>query len=222
MPNNYADENGMERYTLSIRVEDKPGVLSRVVGLFSRRAFNIHSLAVGPSEEAGFSVITVIVDAHSAPLEQIVEQIKKLVPVTSIDVLDPKNSVQREIILVKVATSLKGNTRTAVKEVTDLFRSRIVDVASKSVTIEATGDAGKIRALISALEPFGIISVVKSGAIALSRGCITDAESGTVSGTVSGTILGATGASSDASSAANSTANSGLSSGANFVAAENK
>jgi acetolactate synthase-1/3 small subunit len=165
--------SGLTKHTLSILVEDKPGVLTRVAGLFSRRAFNISSLAVGPTEHKGISRITIVTDESSAPIEQIVQQLQKLIHVLKIQVLDGANSVEREIMLIKISAGAQGNVRTAVLEVANLFRVKVVDVTPESITIEATGQKSKLEALVIALEPYGILEIVKSGLIAITRGADT-------------------------------------------------
>jgi acetolactate synthase-1/3 small subunit len=164
----------MSRHTLSVLVENKPGVLTRVAGLFARRSFNIHSLAVGPTEHPEISRITVVVDVEELPLEQVTKQLNKLINVIKIVELEDAASVQRELLLVKV----KADTaqRTSVLEVVQLFRAHVVDVVPDTVVIEATGGPGKLDALLAALEPFGIREIVQSGTVAIGRGSrsITD------------------------------------------------
>lgn len=164
----------MTRHTLSVLVENKPAVLARVAGLFARRAFNIHSLAVGPTEHEELSRVTVVVDVDDLPLEQVTKQLNKLVNVIKIVELDPAAAVQRELMLVKVRADL--STRTHVLEVVQLFRAHVVDVVPDAVTIEATGNPEKLSALLGALEPFGIREIVKSGTVGIGRGSrsITD------------------------------------------------
>lgn len=164
----------MTRHTLSVLVENKPGVLTRVAGLFARRSFNIHSLAVGPTEHEEISRITVVVDVDQLPLEQVTKQLNKLINVIKIVELEDASSVKRELLLVKVRA--EGGTRTQVLEVVDLFRAHVVDVVPDTVTIEATGGPGKLAALLAALEPFGIREIVQSGTVAIGRGSrsITD------------------------------------------------
>ena len=164
----------MTRHTLSVLVENKPGVLTRVAALFARRAFNIHSLAVGPTEHEDVSRITVVVDVDQLPLEQVTKQLNKLVNVIKIVELEDRASVQRELLLVKVKAD--DASRTAVLQVVELFRAHVVDVAVDAVTIEATGNPDKLRALLAALEPFGIREIVKSGTVGIGRGSrsITD------------------------------------------------
>jgi len=162
------------RHTLSVLVENKPGVLTRVAGLFARRSFNIHSLAVGPTEHEEFSRITVVVDVEDLPLEQVTKQLNKLINVIKIVELEDASSVQRELLLVKVRA--EATQRTHVLEVVDLFRAHVVDVVPDTVTIEATGSPGKLNALLAALEPYGIREIVQSGTVAIARGSrsITD------------------------------------------------
>ncbi len=164
----------MSRHTLSVLVEDQPGVLARIAGLFSRRSFNIESLAVGPTEHVGVSRITIVVNVDENPLEQVTKQLNKLINVIKIVELDPGQSVQREIMLVKVRAD--SETRSQVLETVQLFRAKVVDVASDAVTIEATGNADKLEALLRVLEPFGVRELVQSGMVALGRGSrsITD------------------------------------------------
>jgi acetolactate synthase-1/3 small subunit len=164
----------MSRHTLSVLVENKPGVLARVASLFSRRGFNIDSLAVGPTEHPEISRMTIVVNVEELPLEQVTKQLNKLVNVIKIVELDPEQSVQRELLLVKVKADL--TTRSHVLETVNLFRAKVVDVAPDAVTIEATGTADKLEALIRVLEPFGIKELVQSGMVAVGRGSrsITD------------------------------------------------
>ena len=158
----------MTLHTLSVLVENKPGVLTRVAALFARRSFNIDSLAVSPTEREDISRITVVADVQDAPLEQISKQLHKLVNVIKIVELEPERSVQRELLLVKVRA--QPQVRGQVIEIVDLFRARIVDVATDSLVIEATGPASKLSALLSLLEPFGIREMVKSGIVGIARG----------------------------------------------------
>ncbi|QIK83941.1 acetolactate synthase small subunit [Sanguibacter sp. HDW7] len=164
----------MTRHTLAVLLENKPGALTRVAALFARRSFNIHSLAVGPTEHEGISRMTIVVDVDELPLEQVTKQLNKLINVIKIVELDDESSVQRELLLVKVKA--EAGTRSAVLEVVELFRAHVVDVGVDAVTIEATGNPGKLRALLAALEPYGVREIVKSGAIGIGRGSrsITD------------------------------------------------
>jgi acetolactate synthase-1/3 small subunit len=155
-------------HVLSLLVEDKPGLLTRVAGLFARRGFNIESLAVGPTEHPTTSRMTIVVNVEDLPLEQVTKQLNKLVNVLKIVELDAASSVQRELLLVKVKADL--TTRSHVLETVQLFRAKVVDVATDAVTIEATGTVDKLSALIKVLEPFGIRELVQSGMVAVGRG----------------------------------------------------
>jgi acetolactate synthase-1/3 small subunit len=155
-------------HTLSVLVEDQPGVLARIASLFSRRGFNIESLAVGPTEIPGVSRMTIAVSVEGLPLEQVTKQLNKLVNVLKIVELDREASVQREILLVKVRADLESRSR--VLEAVQLFRAKVVDVSPESVVIEATGNADKLDALLRVLEPFGIKELVQSGMVAIGRG----------------------------------------------------
>ncbi|GAA3870831.1 acetolactate synthase small subunit [Leifsonia kafniensis] len=158
----------MSTHVLSLLVEDKPGLLTRVAGLFARRGFNIESLAVGHSEIEGLSRITIVVDVEDQPLEQVTKQLNKLINVIKIVELDPTQSVQREHLLIKVRVD--NSTRSQVLEAVTLFRARVVDVATDAVVIEVTGDSGKVQALIRVLEPYGIKELAQSGLLAIGRG----------------------------------------------------
>lgn len=155
-------------HVLSLLVEDKPGLLTRVAGLFARRGFNIESLAVGKSEIEGLSRITVVVDVDELPLEQVTKQLNKLINVIKIVELDPEQSVTREHLLIKVRVD--NTTRSQVLEAVHLFRARVVDVATDALVIETTGDSGKIQAFLRVLEPYGIKEIAQSGLLAIGRG----------------------------------------------------
>ncbi len=155
-------------HTLSVLVEDKPGVLARVASLFSRRGYNIQSLAVGATEQKDMSRMTIVVSVDEAPLEQITKQLNKLINVIKIVEQDEDNSVSRELALIKVRAD--ATTRSQVIEAVNLFRAKVVDVSNESLTIEATGTQGKIEALLRVLEPYGIRELVQSGVVSLSRG----------------------------------------------------
>jgi acetolactate synthase-1/3 small subunit len=155
-------------HVLSLLVEDKPGLLTRVAGLFARRGFNIESLAVGKSEIPGLSRITVVVDVEELPLEQVTKQLNKLVNVIKIVELDPATSVTREHMLIKVRVD--NTTRSQVLEAVTLFRARVVDVSTDALVIETTGDSGKIQAFLRILEPYGIKELAQSGLLAIGRG----------------------------------------------------
>ena len=155
-------------HVLSLLVEDKPGLLTRVAGLFARRGFNIESLAVGKSEIEGLSRITVVVDVEELPLEQVTKQLNKLINVIKVVELDPAQSVTREHMLIKVKAD--NTTRSQVLEAVHLFRARVVDVATDALVIETTGDSGKIEAFLRVLEPYGIKEIAQSGLLAIGRG----------------------------------------------------
>jgi len=158
----------MSRHVLSLLVEDKPGLLTRVAGLFARRGFNIESLAVGHSEIDGLSRITVVVDVEDLPLEQVTKQLNKLVNVIKIVELDPSQAVQREHLLIKV--KIDNVTRSQILEAVTLFRARVVDVSTDALVIEVTGDSGKVQAFLRILEPYGIKEIAQSGLLAIGRG----------------------------------------------------
>ncbi len=158
----------MSTHTLSVLVENKPGVLARIAGLFSRRGFNIESLAVGPTEHAEVSRMTIVDNVEDSPLEQVTKQLNKLVEVIKIVELDPVSSVNRELVLVKVAAT--AETRGQILDVVQLFRATVIDVATDALTIQATGNAGKIEDLLRILEPFGVRELVQSGMVAIGRG----------------------------------------------------
>jgi len=156
------------QHVLSLLVEDKPGLLTRVAGLFARRGFNIESLAVGKTEVEGLSRITVVVEVEGLPLEQVTKQLNKLVNVLKIVELEPDQSVQREHMLVKVRVD--NSTRSQILEAANLFRARVVDVVTDALVIEVTGDTAKINALLKVLEPYGIKEIAQSGLLAIGRG----------------------------------------------------
>ena len=158
----------MARHTLSVLVENKPGVLARVAGLFARRGFNIHSLAVGPTEIDDVSRMTIVVNVESQPLEQVVKQLNKLIPILKIVELEKDTSVERELQLIKVKTD--ATSRAQVMEIADIFRCKIVDVAPNSLTIEATGSPDKLEALTDLLRQHGVRELVRTGRVALARG----------------------------------------------------
>jgi len=158
----------VNRHTLSVLVENKPGVLARVAGLFSRRGFNIESLAVGPTEVPEVSRMTIVVAVDELPLEQVTKQLNKLINVIKIVELEPAISVQRELLLVKVRAD--ATVRSQVLETVQLFRAKVVDVAPEALTVEATGTTDKLSALLRMLEPYGIREMVKSGMVAVGRG----------------------------------------------------
>ncbi|MEW1611047.1 MULTISPECIES: acetolactate synthase small subunit [unclassified Streptomyces] len=162
------------KHTLSVLVENKPGVLARITALFSRRGFNIDSLAVGTTEHPDISRITIVVNVEDLPLEQVTKQLNKLVNVLKIVELEPAAAIQRELVLVKVRAD--SETRSQIVEIVQLFRAKTVDVSPDAVTIEATGGADKLEAMLKMLEQYGIKELVQSGTIAIGRGArsITD------------------------------------------------
>ena len=155
-------------HTLSVLVENKPGVLARVSGLFSRRGFNIESLAVGPTEHEEISRITILVSVEGSALEQVTKQLNKLVNVLKIVELEEKQAVQRELLLVKVRAD--ESTRRDVLQIVELFKAKVADVGPEAVTIEMTGRPDKLNAILKMLEPYGIREMVQSGMVALGRG----------------------------------------------------
>ena len=158
----------MSKHTLSVLVENKPGVLARIAGLFSRRGYNIDSLAVGPTEHPEISRMTIVVNVEESPLEQVTKQLNKLVEVLKIVELEPASTVTRELLLVKVRAD--SETRGQVLETVQLFRAKAVDVAPDAVTIEITGNPDKLEAFLRVLEPFGVRELVQSGVVAVGRG----------------------------------------------------
>jgi acetolactate synthase-1/3 small subunit len=158
----------MSTHVLSLLVEDKPGLLTRVAGLFARRGFNIESLAVGKTEVPGLSRITAVVDVEDLPLEQVTKQLNKLINVVKIVELEPGQSVQREHMLIKVRVD--NATRSQILEAATLFRARVVDVTTDALVIEVTGDSPKCQALLRLLEPYGIKEIAQSGLLAIGRG----------------------------------------------------
>jgi acetolactate synthase I/III small subunit len=157
----------MSKHTLSVLVENKPGVLARIAGLFSRRGFNIESLAVGPTENTEVSRMTIVVNVDQSPLEQVTKQLNKLVEVLKIVELDT-SAVTRELLLVKVKAD--ADSRGHVLDAVQLFRARVVDVSVDAVTIEVTGNSDKLGDFLKVLEPFGIRELVQSGMVAIGRG----------------------------------------------------
>lgn len=161
----------MERYTLSVLVENHAGVLSRVVGLFSRRGFNIHSLSVGPTQDERISRITIEVYGDELLLEQISKQLSKLIEVIKIKTLKSHEIVKRGLVLVKIKVSPK--TRSEVMEITNVFRASVVDISSSTLTVELTGGNGKLNAFLEMVEPYGIEEIARTGVTALERGTNT-------------------------------------------------
>jgi acetolactate synthase-1/3 small subunit len=159
----------MKPHTLSVLVENKPGVLSRVTGLFSRRGFNIESLAVGTCEEPGMSRITIVVIGDDAKVEQVMKQLHKLIDVIKVSDLTENERVERELALIKVSAE-PGTSRAEVMQIAQIFRAQIIDVGSKTVILEVTGDTDKIDALEKLLRQFGVKEMVRTGRIGILRG----------------------------------------------------
>jgi acetolactate synthase I/III small subunit len=158
----------MSRHTLSVLVENKPGVLARIAGLFSRRGYNIDSLAVGPTEHPEVSRMTIVVNVEESPLEQVTKQLNKLVEVIKVVELDHEMSVNRELLLVKVKAD--ATARGQVLELVQLFRAKVVDVATDAVTIQIVGNQGKLEDFMRVIEPYGVRELVQSGVVAIGRG----------------------------------------------------
>jgi acetolactate synthase-1/3 small subunit len=156
------------KHILSLLVENKPGVLARIAGLFSRRGFNIDTLAVGPTDDPMLSRMTLTLDGALHPIDQVTKQLHKLVNVIKIRDLEPEEAVARELALFKVAAD--GETRAQVMQFAEIFRGHVIDVSKRSITIEVTGTDDKIEAFEQAVRPFGLIEMVRTGEIAISRG----------------------------------------------------
>lgn len=161
----------MEKHTISMLVKNHPGVLSRIAGLFSRRGYNIENLSVGITEDEKLSRMTIVVIGDSYIVEQITKQLNKLLEVIKVVVLTPEESVSRGIMLIKVKAELEQ--RTAILQIVDIFRARVIDVCNTSLIIEMTGDQSKQDALIKMLTPFGIMEISKTGLSGLQRGDVT-------------------------------------------------
>ncbi len=161
----------MEKYTLSVLVDNHAGVLSRVVGLFSRRGFNIHSLSVGPTSDELISRVTIEVEGDEKIIEQVSKQLSKIIEVIKIKTLRENETVKRGLVLIKVKTTSK--TRSEIIEVTNVFRAKIVDISPSTVTIELTGNDSKINAFIDMVEQYGIEEIARTGMTALERGSNT-------------------------------------------------
>jgi acetolactate synthase-1/3 small subunit len=156
------------KHTLSILVENKPGVLTRISGLFARRGFNIDTLAVGPTDDERFSRITLTLDGAVHPIDQVTKQLHKLINVLKIRDLEPDETLARELAMFKI--SADGVTRTEVMQICEIFRAKIVDVTKRSVVVEVTGTCEKIDAFERLVRPFGLIEMARTGEIAISRG----------------------------------------------------
>ena len=157
-----------QHHILSVLVENKPGVLTRIAGLFARRGFNIETLSVGPSDDPTLSRLTITLDGANHPIDQVTKQLHKLINVLKIRDLEPSETVTRELALFKVAVD--GVQRAEVLQLTEIFRGRIVDVTRRSIIVEITGTTDKIEAFERMVRPFGLIEMMRTGEIAISRG----------------------------------------------------
>jgi acetolactate synthase-1/3 small subunit len=156
------------KHVLSVLVENKPGVLTRISGLFARRGFNIDTLAVGPTEDESVSRMTIVLDGAAHPIDQVTKQLHKLINVIKIRDLEPRDTIAREMALFKV--SADGSSRGEIMQLAEIFRARIIDVSGRTVTIEVTGAADKIEAFEQMVRPFGLVEMVRTGEIAIARG----------------------------------------------------
>ena len=157
------------KHILSILVENKPGVLTRIAGLFARRGFNIDTLTVGPTNDEGISRITLTVDGALHPIDQVTKQLHKLINVLKIKDLEPADTVARELALFKIAVN-DGAQRAEVMQIAEIFRGKVVDVTKRSLIVEVTGTTDKIAAFENMVRPFGLIEMMRTGEIAISRG----------------------------------------------------
>lgn len=155
-------------HTISVLVNNHPGVLARVAGLFSRRGFNIDSLAVGETEDPAYSRMTIVVRADDRQLEQVTKQLFKLIDVIKLTDLTSEEAVTRELVLIKVAAA-DAAKRTELLQIVDIFRAKVVDVSESSLMVEITGDESKVEGLIQLLRPYGLREIVRTGKIALMR-----------------------------------------------------
>jgi acetolactate synthase I/III small subunit len=156
------------KHTLSVLVENKPGVLTRVAGLFARRGFNIDSLVVAETENSAFSRMTITVEEQDHPIEQVTKQLHKLINVIKISDIDPAGSVERELLLVKVKAN--AQSRSEIMQIVEIFRAEIIDVSPEVLIVEMTGTREKVSSLIELLEDFGVVELMRTGRIAMSRG----------------------------------------------------
>jgi acetolactate synthase-1/3 small subunit len=156
------------KHVLSILVENKPGVLTRITGLFARRGFNIDTLAVGPTDDERISRITLTLDGALHPIDQVTKQLHKLVNVLKIRDLEPRETLARELAMFKV--SADGASRTEVMQICEIFRGKVVDVTKRSIVVELTGTCDKVDAFEALVRPFGLIEMARTGEIAIARG----------------------------------------------------
>lgn len=164
----YTNPDNTRRYTVGILVDNEPGVLARVSGLFSRRGFNIESLAVGPTQDREVSRITIAVLGDDAHIEQLVQQLYKLICVQKVQVMQPSTALERRLLLVKISAG--PGERESVMRLVDIFKAKVLDVTRSSMVLQITGDNEKIAAMMSLLEDYGIRELVQTGVVALERG----------------------------------------------------
>ena len=164
----YINKDNLQRYTVGVLVDNEPGVLSRVSGLFSRRGFNIESLTVGTTLDPKVSRITIVVKGTDAHIEQLVQQLYKLICVQKVQVMQPRNSVERQLLLVKVKADV--TEREGLMRLVDIFKAKVLDVTRSSMTLQITGENDKIASMLSLLEDYGILELVRTGVVALERG----------------------------------------------------
>ena len=164
----YINKDNQQRYTVGVLVDNEPGVLSRVSGRFSRRGFNIESLTVGTTLDPKVSRITIVVKGTDAHIEQLVQQLYKLICVQKVQVMQPRNSVERQLLLVKVRADV--TEREGLMRLVDIFKAKVLDVTRSSMTLQITGENDKIASMLSLLEDYGILELVRTGVVALERG----------------------------------------------------
>jgi len=164
----YINKDHSQRYTVGVLVDNEPGVLSRVSGLFFRRGFNIDSLAVGTTQDPEVSRITIVVRGDEPKIEQLVQQLYKLICVQKVQVMKPRNSVERQLLLVKVKADVTA--REGLMRLVDIFKAKVLDVTKSSMVLQITGENDKIDSLLSLLEDYGILELVRTGVVALERG----------------------------------------------------
>ncbi|MBM3947888.1 MAG: acetolactate synthase small subunit [SAR202 cluster bacterium] len=167
-------DSALPKHTITALVEDRPGVLNRVVSMFRRRGFNIASLAVGQSEVAGLSRMTFVVEGDDTTVEQVTKHMHKLIDVIKVSDISNANTVERELALIRV--SANAQTRNEIMQIVGIFRANVVDVAPDSVVVEVTGDQDKVESLQNLLKPFGVVEVMRTGTIAMNRGMATGAR----------------------------------------------
>ncbi len=162
------NKDNLQRYTVGVLVNNEPGVLSRVSGLFFRRGFNIESLAVGPTQDQTISRITIVINGDEAHIEQLVQQLYKLICVQKVQVFDPRKTVEKQLVLVKVNVGL--HERDGLMRLVDIFKAKVSDITKESMILQITGDVDKITAMLRLLEDYGIEEIVRTGMVALERG----------------------------------------------------